>query len=347
MSIAPERQAVSLHTHSGIQLYQYIPENTAALTWSRDLREVSRSTLKLPADDHLQRLDIVPWQHWASIWDIDGDQLLWTGPIQRATLNRESLQLTATDCAAFAGRTRVPITKRWEATDPAHIAAELWNAMIENHNLNVQPIIRPDPEGEPFDFAVEADSSLMSDVISKLVGLGLRWTVVAGIPILGPVSRKPVWSLSQDDFLGQGLQLTRDGALSANDILLRAGDAKVRARVPMADLNLQTIVDVDDIFGPGNAERATLEYARHYASIRDSVTVPGGTELHPAANVRVEELIPSARGTVDAYGQLTLLELESVDVAITGEGCTTSVSMEAVVELPELADLSGVGGETQ
>lgn len=345
MSIAPQRQAVSLHTHDGIQLYQYQPENTAGLSWGRVLRDVSKATITLPPDDHLDNLQIVPGQHWASIWDVDGDQLLWTGPVQQPTLDRSGLTLAAADVASLCARTRVPITKRWDATDPAIIAAELWAGVIANHNLNIHPIVRPDPEGEPFDFNVTADTEYVSDVINKLVGLGLRYTVVAGTPILGPAGKKPIGALSNDHFLGDGLQLRRDITTSANDILLRAGDAKVYARVPMAGLNYQAIVQVDDIFGAGNAERATYEYAKHHARIHDSITLPGATQLHPDAPIRIAELIPSARWSVESFGQLWLMELESVDV--NQADASTSVSMDQVVELPELDKLTtstGTGG---
>lgn len=338
MSIAPQRQAVSLHTHNGIQLYQYQPENTTSLQWGRTLRDVSKATITLPPDDHLDDLQIVPGLHWASVWDVEGDRLLWTGPIQQPTLDRSGLTLVAADVGSLCARTRVPITKRWEATDPAVIAAELWDGVIANHNLNVEPIVRPDPEGEPFDFSVTADTEYVSDVISRLVGLGLRWTVVSGTPILGPAGKKPVAALSNDHFLGDGLQLRRDITSSANDILLRSGDSKVYGRVPMAGLNYQAIVQVDDIFGAGNAERATYEYAKHHAAIHDSITLPGSTQLHPDAPIRIEELIPSARWSIEAFGQLWLMELDDVSVSL-GDAAGTSVSMEQVVTLPELDKL--------
>ena len=135
------------------------------------------------------------------------------------------------------------------------------------------------------------------------------------------------------------------GRKSANDILLRNSDAIAKARVPMAGLNLQAIVTVDKLSGASNAERAVYEQAKHYAQIRDSVTVPQGSELHPDAPVTLDQLIPSTRYTVSAYGLLTLVELESMTCALSTGRVSTSVSMESVVELPELSKIAANGGQ--
>jgi hypothetical protein len=344
MTIAPERQAISIHTQKGVQLYQYLPARTMGIEWGRILRDVSRATVTLPPDDHLAELDIVPWLHWVSIWDVNDSRMpLWTGPLMRPRINRNSLTLEVWDCAAFMMKTRVPFTKAWEATDPAYIAAELWEAMTDNHGLNVTPIVRPDPEGQPFDFQVKADTNTMDTVIRQLVDLGLRWTVVKGVPILGPASKKHIQDLGAQDFLGDGLELSRDGSQSANDILLRNSDAIARARVPMAGLNLQSIVTIDKQEGASNAERAVYEQAKYFSQIHDSVTVPQGSELHPEAPVVLDDLIPSTRFTVTAYGLRTLVELEDMKVAATSGAVTTTVSMESVVELPELSTVTGSG----
>lgn len=341
MSIAPERQAVSIHTHGGVPLYQYLPSRIIEIEWGRTLRDVSIATLTLPPDDHIDNLDIVPWLHWVSIWDVENDTMpLWTGPIINPAIDRNSLTITAKDHAAFMGKTNVPFTKAWEATDPAYIAKELWEAMADNHNLNVTPIVRPDPDGQAFDFQVKADTDSMDKVIRQLVDLGLRWTVVRGVPILGPASKKHIQDLGQDDFLGDGLRLSRDGSQSANDILVRNQDAIARARVPMAGLNLQSIVTVDNLSSAGNAERAAYEQAKHFAQIHDSVTVPQGSELHPDAPVVLDDLIPSTRFTVTAYGLRTLVELENMNCTVGSDGSKTVVSMESVLELPELTTIN-------
>ncbi len=345
MTIAPERQAVSIHTHGGVPLWQYLPSRTESIEWSRTLRDASIATITLPSDDHVDGLEIVPWLHWVSIWDVQNDTMpLWTGPIINPDLDRNHLTLTAKDCSAFMSKTRVPFTKAWEATDPAYIANELWEALADNHNLNVTPIVRPDPEGQPFDFQVKADTDYVDSVIRRLVDLGLRWTVVRGVPILGPASKKHIQDLGEQDFLGDGLRLSRDGSQSANDILVRNQDAIARARVPMAGLNLQSIVNVDSLSSTGNAERAAYEQAKHIAQIHESVTLPPGSELHPDATVMLDDLIPSTRFTVSGYGLRTLVELENMRCTVGADGSKTTVSMESVVQLPELSMINMTSG---
>ncbi len=344
MTITPERQAISIHTHTGKPLYQYLPERTTGIEWGRTLRDMSTATVTLPPDDQLAKLEIIPWLHWISIWDVNNISMpLWTGPIMRPRINRNSLTLEARDCAAFMAKTRIPFTKAWEATDPAYIAEELWGALTDNHGLNVTPIVRPDPEGQPFDFQVKADTNTMDTVIRQLVDLGLRWSVVKGVPILGPASKKHIQDLGENDFLGDGLELSRDGSQSANDILLRNSDAIARARVPMSGLNLQSIVTIDNQQGASNAERAVYEQAKYFSQIHDSVTVPQGSELHPEAPVMLDDLIPSTRFTVTGYGLRTLVELENMTVSVGSGPGRTTVSMESVVELPELATIAGGG----
>ena len=108
----------------------------------------------------------------------------------------------------------------------------------------------------------------------------------------------------------------------------------------MGGLNLQSIVTVDKLSSVGNAERAAYEQAKHFAQIHDSVTVPQGSELHPDAPVMLDDLIPSTRFTVNAYGLRTLVELENMNCTVGSEGSKTTVSMESVVQLPELSTIN-------
>lgn len=341
--ISIERQAVSIHTRTGVPMFQYLPEKIGDGSWSRVTRDTSRCSLTLPPDDHLEKLELVPWLHWASVWDIeDAARPLWTGPIQSVTASRSALKIEARDCGAFMSRTRIPMSKKWESTDVALIAAEMWEQMIDLHGINAEPIIRLDPTGSVFDYTSVADTRLMSEAMDELVKMGLRWTVVSGVPILGPAPREPIAALGDEHFQGDGLALTRDGSSSYNDVMLLAGDEKADARVPMGGLNLQTIFTRDDLFGVSNAESAAYEAAKYYASIRDAVTLPGGSQLAPDAPLDLEQLIPSVRVNVEAYGQLYTMSLEQVDVPMGGSA-SVSVSMQVVTDdLPELATVNGV-----
>lgn len=344
-SIVSDEQVVALHSYDGVQLYQFLADDQVSMTWTRELRETSRCEIVVPSTLEYSRLpDIVPWQHWCSVWEDNGQRLLWTGPIQQVTSGRTTMTILAKDSSAYSARTRTPVTKRWDSADPTAVAAELWDAMIRHHRLNVTPIRRPDPNADPFDFAAVADEKMLEAVIAELVTLGLRWSVVAGVPILGPAPFTAFTALGTDDFIGgDGVTVVRDGATSFNDILLRGPDNLARARVPMAGLNLQTIVTVDDMFGVSNTDKAARQYVRHVAKVRDAVHLPDDAVLHPHAPVTIDQLIPSARVTVDAYGLLALMEIEGVSVT-TGTQAGVSVKLEAVDDdLPELMTLTEEG----
>lgn len=342
MPIINGEHVVSIQTMGGAQLYQFTPQQYSACTWTRTLRDVSTCTIAVPADDENLYADLTPWLHWVTVWEDQRDgrrpKLVWTGPFQRRGFTRSGgLTLRAVDHSALLSRQRNPITKRWDAADPSWIAEELWDALIDQKGLNVRPIVRPDPEGDRFDFKVGQDAQMLDQTIADLVQLGLRWSVVSGVPILGPVSLDPVATLGELDFLGD-VELVRDGAATYNDILLRVPGDKVYGRVPLHGLNLQTIVNVDSLSGVSNAKRAVQQYARHTAAVRDSLNLPGNTQLHPDAPVSLEDLLPSARFVVEAYDLRVLMELESVEVTIEQGSASVSVSMESVIEKPELAE---------
>jgi hypothetical protein len=64
--------------------------------------------------------------------------------------------------------------------------------------------------------------------------------------------------------------------------------------------------------------------------------------LHPDAPVSLEELIPSARFNLAAYGLRVKQELESMSVTITAGKAQVGIKLESVVDkddLPELAEL--------
>ncbi|UJE15681.1 minor tail protein [Gordonia phage Ligma] len=343
--IVGDNQAVSLHSISGVQLAQFGPSEQASLKWTRSLREVSSCELSTAEPDLLP--EVYPWVHWLSVWDLDAPALLWTGPVIKAVASRTSLDISARDIGALLARTRNPLTKRWDSADPAEIAREMWRAMISHHGLNTSPVVRLDPEGDPFDFASSADEATLDTVMSDLVGLGLRWSVVAGVPVLGPMPAAPLAALSEADLIGDGITVVRDGSATANDVLLRGGDTVARTTVPLAGLGLQAIVSADSMFGISNVERALRQYARHTAQIRDSLTLPGGVELHPDAPVSIDELVPSARFTIDARGLRTLMELDSVEVSRGSGSSSVSATFTTVTEVPELAEGdTGAGGLT-
>jgi hypothetical protein len=68
--------------------------------------------------------------------------------------------------------------------------------------------------------------------------------------------------------------------------------------------------------------------------MRDAVVLDGSAMLHPYAPLTIESLMPSARVTVSAYGALSLMELQSMEVAMTSDGASITVGLEGVDDFP-------------
>lgn len=339
--IISEKQNVSIRTIGGVQLYQFLSSGYSQLKWTRSLRDTSICDLLVPPNAGYARIpNITPWLHWVDVWDERGDQLYWSGPIQSAEQGHDWLKLSAGDVSSLASRTFCPLTKLWDAADPAEVASELWDAMVELHGLNVKPIARNDPRGDRFQFSCTADEKMTDEVIGDLTNLGLYWSVVAGIPLLGPARFDAIAALGEKDFVDAQFSVIRDGANTYNDVQLRGADAISRARVPMGGLNLQKIVTIDDMFGVSNADHAVQQYVRHTGAIRDAISVPRGATLHPDAPIRIERLVPSVRVNVEAFGLLTTMEVEGVTVSCTKGATSVGIDLESVNDdLPELVKL--------
>lgn len=339
--IVSDRQMVSLRTYDGIQLYQFLSNDQIDLSWGYESREVSSCKISVPTHLDYNRLpDLIPWDHWIDVWDDSGMILYWSGPIQRVASDRQVMNITAKDIGCFRSRTRNPMTKRWDAADPADIARELDAAMIRHHNLRVDVITRRDPLGDKFDFSVLVDDQMLDRTFDDLVDMGMYWTVVSGTMVLGPVPREPVVSLGERDFVSQGMTVIRDGSETFNDVLVKGADAKMNAIVPMGRQRLQTIKTIDNMFAVSNVERAAKQYARYSAAIKDTVSLPDGAVLDADAPVTLEQLTPSTRFTLDAYGMLLKMELSRVDVRCTSSGTTVGVGLNVVDDdLPELVKL--------
>ncbi|RIR62933.1 hypothetical protein D2E33_04430 [Mycobacteroides abscessus] len=336
-------QLVSLHTHKGVQLDQYDPDHQISLGWTREQNQASKCEINVSSSLNSGVVpDIVPWLHWISVWDECGRRLHWTGPVVKWQGNRDQLSLTAFDMGTYFKRQRNPITKRWEATDPAFIARELIEATIERKGVYTTPIVRPDPRVDKFDFQVTADDQMLDQTISSLVNLGLRWAVAGGVPVLGPMSLKPLASLGEHDFMGGSPVISRDGTNMANDILLRAADSIARDRVEIEGIDLQRIVNIDDMFSVSNANKATRQLVRSTSRVRDTLELPGDIRLHPEAPIDLDQLVPSARFTVGSYGVLALMELQSMQVSCKEGDIAVSVTMDAIYDEDDPIELDKV-----
>jgi len=348
-------QIVSLHTVQGVQLYQVLGSDLIDLVWSRESETPSRCEVTLPSTLDFNRLpDVTPWLHWISVWDESGQELLWSGPIHKTSATRDTMTLSAWDMSSLFSRTRCPITKRWDVAWPVDIAEELIDYMLELHGLKVRPIVqpvRPKQYDERFDFSVSNDGTMLNSIIDNLARLGLRWTVVSGIPVLGQLPRTTIAALSENDFVGGGLVVVRDGADTYNDVLLRGADNLATARTDFGGLTLQTTVEIDDMFGVSNVDRAVRQYVRYAATIRDSVILPDNAVLHPNAPVTLAQLVPGARFVVDAYGLLVQAELTGLDVTCSSTTSAVSVRLSSVSpdepELVVIQERASISGGTQ
>lgn len=331
MAVITDEQLISLHTADGITLWEFPPDHYADSTWGRRLRDASSASLTLPPQPGLERLPkMVPWLHWVSIYDGPRDLLLWSGPIQKARANRAGLSLEAKDHASYLARTRNPMTKRWDGIDPAYPAGELWSQMAEVQGLKTAPIVRPDPEGQRYDFQVVTDQQMLDQTLKDLVNLGLRWAVVSGAPIIGPVGLDPIATLGEDDFIGDGIDLVRDGTAIFNDVLVRGPDNLGRARRDFFGQNLQTIANLDSMFGVGNVRRAAEEYVRNSSLVRSRLELPSGTQLHPDAPTHIDELMPSARFVIETEGIRELVELTSIECERRSGVASVKVTMDSL-----------------
>jgi len=346
VTVVTDQQFVSIHTADGVTMYQFAPEQYTDLSWTRRQRDASQCDITIPPTVDLDRLPtIYPWVHWLSVWDGVTDRLLWTGPAMKPTKNRAGLRINAKDHAAYHQKTRVAITKRWDAADPSKPAGELWQSMIAAQGLNSRPIVRVDPEGDRFDYQVIADEQMTDQALGDLVQLGLRWSVVAGVPIIGPVGLDAVASLSEDDFLGDGVDLVTDGSAIVNDVLVRGQGNEARARTNYFGQNLQSIANLDHLSDVSNVAKAAKQFVRNTGTVRTRLDVPGGTELHPDAPVDIDDLMTSARFVIEAQGIKELMELTDVSVSRAQGRASVSVTMKALPDrdteghLIELADV--------
>lgn len=161
--------------------------------------------------------------------------------------------------------------------------------------------------------------------------------MIAGVPILGPANLKATTALGVEHFVGDAVEVVRDGAAFCNDVLLRAAGAQAYGRVQAGGLQLQRTVTIDSIDGVSNADRAAQLYAQYLGRVRTEVTMPGGAVLHPDAPVGVEQLIPSARINVDAYGTQVTTQVQQVTVTAADGRAQVAVKLQAVDDdLPEL-----------
>lgn len=350
---ADRNQYVRLHTYKGVTIDEFTPDHMFTAGWSREKNNVSKASISVPStltDNVIPDLD--PWLNWMSIWDDTGTRLHWTGPIQEISGNRDQVTIGASDMAALFARQPNPITKKWEGADPAFIAQELIDSMIEQQGLPTQTIARPDPRADKFDFAVNFEETELDRTLDQLVDVGLIWSITMGRPILGPLSFKSLASLDGErDFIDGSPVITRTGADMANEIIVRAPGAVARARVSVPGLFLSRIVDIESMFSVSNVQRVAEQYVKKTSRSRDILQLPGNIRLNPEAPVELDMLVPTARFHVEAYGLLAQMELRSMECKCEQGDIAVTVTMESVdddpPELESFAQNTGLFGGGQ
>lgn len=334
-----DQVAVSIHTVDGRMVGDFPCTMIASFTWGREANEVSICDLTvatLGAEETIE--SIRPWVHWVTMWH--DDVPVWTGPIQGLTIGTTLTTLTARDPSTFMWRTRVPITRTWAETAPARIAVDLWTAMFALHRIRVTPHIIPGISDSTFTVAAKADAKMLHQLMDDLSKVGLQWTVVAGRPVLGEFPRDPVAELAACDFQVE-LERRRDGSATFNDVRVQGQNWAQTAIVDLADLHLQTLVSMDDMFGASNVQRAVQQYAKDSARIRDEVYVPPQATLHPAAPVSFNDLVPGKVFVVHGPTSSELMRLDQLTVTGSPERFDVQVTLVALGQAGEIAQLVG------
>lgn len=331
----------TVHTVDGRGLGVIPCSVMSGITWGRESREVSGCDIDMMTEGDPELLeDLRPWVHWVTVWH--GERPVWTGPIQSVRIGRVTSKITARDPSTFMWRTRVPVTRTWADTDPTGIAASMLASMNDLHHIDAVPIVLPGIT-ESFTYSATADSRMIHQAMDDLVKLGLEWTVVAGRFVLGAFSEDPVAELAECDFLVD-IDRLRDGSGTFNDVRIQGQNWAQTARAPLAGLNLQTLVSLDDVFGVSNIQKAARLYAQEVAAIRDVLVVPSGASLHPEAQITLDDLVPGKVFKVSANGIANLMKVDQMQVSASPGTFDMQVTLVAVQGHGELAELVQGGG---
>lgn len=331
--------SVSVHTVDGRIVGDFPCAIVSGFNWSREDTEVSTCNIDVMTEGAPELVEeLRQWVHWITVWH--DDTAVWTGPIQTIRITKALTSISARDTATLMWRTRLPITRTFTDTAPARIADTLWRAMLEHHGIRATPIVLPGVSEDTFTVSAVSDSRMLNQFMDELVKVGLHWTVIAGRPVLGVFSRDPIAELAECDFLVE-LERRRDGTSTFNDVRVQGQNWAQTAVVDLAGLRLQTIVSLDDMFGASNIQRATQQYAKQSAQLRDELVVPPGASLHPQAPVTIDDLVPGKVFIVHTETISQLMRLDQVTVSGSPSTFDVQVSLVALEATGDTAELVG------
>lgn len=329
-----EAASFALHDRTGAQLGSI--ECPESFQWSRELNEISKLTLNAP----IQELAEVatPWVHWVSCWH--GGTLQWFGLAVDAMRSRTGLTIEAMDVSRLMWETRTVTTRSWTQMDVAPIAADMWREMLALHEVSADPVVLSSRTDSRFNLAVKADLKLLHQEMSELAKLGLRWTVVRGRPVLGSQPAAPAAEL-EECHMSDGIQIRRSGRGVKTDVRVQGKNSAHTERRDLAGLRLQGIVNLDDLFGVNNIQRAAAQYVERTARIRDELVVPTSSTLTADAPVELDMLVPGINLTVAALGLRTVLRVDQVQVSGSPAGTEVAVTLSTPDNLSELERAGG------
>lgn len=324
--------SVSIHTVDGRSIGDIPCDAVLGFSWGREQNEVSICDFDV-ASEAVSEIgeDIRPWLHWVTFWH--DDVAVWTGPIQTCHIRSQTTSISSRDPSTFMWRTRLPISRTWVETTPAHIAELLWRRMFELHRVRTVPVVLETVGTESFSITATADQRMLYQFMDDLVKVGLNWTVIAGRPVLGDFPSDPVAELQECDFMVE-LERLRDGTQTFNDIRVQGQNYATTVTASLAHLNLQNIVSIDDVFGVSNITKAARQYVRDQAQIRDVLYVPPSATLNGEAPVTLNDLVPGKSFIVHAQGLSSIMRLDGMTVS--GSPSTFDVQVTLVADRPDI-----------
>ena len=329
-----EATSFAIHDESGAQMGTI--ECPESFSWSRELNEISKLTLNAPIQE-LSEI-VTPWDHWISCWH--GNTLQWYGVVVDPIRSRTSMQIEAMDVSRYMWETRTLTTRQWTQMDVAPIAADMWREMLALRRHNAEPIVLPSRTESRFDLAVKADLKMLHQEMSELAKLGLRWTVVQGRPILGNQPAAPAAEL-EECHMAEGIQIRRSGRGVKTDIRVQGKNGAHTERQELGGLILQGIVNLDDLFGVTNIQRAAADYVKRTARIRDELVEPSSSTLTADAPVELDMLVPGINLSVSALGLRTVLRIDQVQVSGSESGTDVALTLSTPDNLSELEKAGG------
>lgn len=322
------------HDRNGTVVIELPCQDVASIAWSRELTEVSRCVMRggsFAGDQVIGTLR--PWVHHVTVYR-DGE-FVWTGVVQVIEDDGDEWTVTARDYGALMWRTRTPLTKSWVDTDPVTIAVEHFAAMYGWHRVPAS-IPTAYASAVAYDYSTVKDRRRIDQVMTDLVKLGIDWTIYRGRAVIMPTVRSealvsPV-GYADCDF-GERMAVKRDGTRFFNDIMVKGQNFAATATREIAELRMQDIVAIDDLFGANNIRLAAEQLVARRSAIRLQVSVPSGATLLPDSPITINGLMPGVIFpvfTALAGGVYAERRLEKVEVVQDSGGETVQVTLGQV-----------------